>query len=306
MAPVAAAAPPPKRPPPPPPPTHVPTDQYLEWMLALLHQQKKSEEAVLRFLQECVIAPALDYASFCTRPFGSRAYGGALPCSDFDVAGSLVAGACGTTDLQVASSLNMSKGVLLKKMLELIRLHGDTTAVRDAILYKDTVQFRFAELRVDFTFNPWVPVDRHGPSALTGWLKESLSGLAEADSAKRFILLLQDCVRDTEACHSHAKGTIGNRLKPVHWTLLGVAYWKAAGTAGRQMCVQEIRREVCAIPPTPDKGISMNKSIFGELLEGRWGPSLVGGCWGTVLGLLGASWGVPWRLLAVSRVIAGL
>ena len=111
---------------------------------------------------------------------------------------------------------------LLRRIYDVVRLDIKCTEVHDVINHHYTITFKFSGMYVDFS---WDCVDTHTPTIMKRWLMDRLRGLPPI--ARDFFKILVDIVKDTNACYSRIKGFVKNRLKGIHWLLLGMAWWSA-------------------------------------------------------------------------------
>ena len=148
--------------------------------------------------------------------FGSRRSEVALPSSDVDI----------VCILPQEIYCFLSKKHFLSRMLQWIEREPLCTSVKDACKAKSTVEFKCAGMKVDFTAHvgDWVG---HTPLALTWHLKELLDQLPQL--IRDLCLLTIDWAKRTGACFK-GKGSIGTRLKGVHWLLLTLSFVLAPPT----------------------------------------------------------------------------
>ena len=191
-----------------------PAEQYFLWLDALVKEQAPSKRILCSMLQlvvAAVLASTMQTTSFALKCFGSRVYGCALPNSDLDIVCELPAHFCRRQDF-------------LERTLQHLRLEPHCTAFVDAIVHKNIIAFRFAELRVDFTAYHGDVFVGHGPSRTTDFMKTML--WQQAPLGKRLVRLVVDAVKRAKACHT-GTGSINKSLKGIHWAMLALAWWKA-------------------------------------------------------------------------------
>jgi predicted nucleotidyltransferase len=178
----------------------------------VLEGQTQGEDAVEQLLR-IKVATVLGWEPRLKR-FGSRVYGGQIPTSDLDV----------VCELPKDDTLHIDARIyrLLEGMLDILRQDAGCTMVRGAIQSKWTVQFRFANMTVDFTAHCGPVEDGHPPSQLTARVASMISDLPVV--VKTLVRPVVDFSKRSHVCWNR-KGAIGRQMKAIHWALLVIAWW---------------------------------------------------------------------------------
>jgi hypothetical protein len=179
---------------------------------SLLERQTHAEDAVEQLLRIKVVT-VLGWEPRLKR-FGSRVYGGQIPTSDLDVVCELPKDDTSNPDARVYK--------FLIAVLDVLQQDAGCTKVKDAIDGKWTVQFRFANMAVDFTAHCGPVEDGHSASQLTVRVASMISALPV--SVKTLIRLVVDFAKRSHVCWNQ-KGPLGTQMKSIHWVLLVIAWW---------------------------------------------------------------------------------
>jgi predicted nucleotidyltransferase len=178
----------------------------------LLGRQRQGEAAVEQFLRMKVVT-VLGLEPRLKR-FGSRVYGGQTPTSDLDVVCELPNDDISPPDARITNFLTV--------MHHILQQEAGCTKVIDAIGWKWTVQFCFANMAVDFTAHCGPVEEGHSPSQLTAKVASMISDLPL--SLKSLIRLVVDFAKRSRVCWNK-KGARGSQMKSIHWVLLVIAWW---------------------------------------------------------------------------------
>ena len=211
-------------------------DHYVEMIRHHVESQQNGCDAVRRWLEAVVNTEVRSDWEGHAIPggvasahmfFGSRTYGLALPNSDVDIV---------FVFPNNLHSVGLSKKTVLKRALVRIRASQHCTSVNNAIRSKNTITFRSACLRVDFTVHVGDPA-AHSPLALSRLVREELNKLPPG--LRTLCLLTIEWAKTSGVCYNR-KGPVSNLLKAVHWLLLALAF-----TVSGEVSAKDCKAETC-------------------------------------------------------------
>ena len=194
----------------------MPAESYAAFLEELVVVQERAQLHIRVLLEANIAAVVPVTVAYALKFFGSRAFeprGYCLPSSDFDFVCELAAD---------AHAYGFPPKLFLQLVYERLRADARCTDLNNAIDYKWTVEFRFAEVKVDFTVCVGPAADHHGPSQFTSSLCWAFSALPELGC--RLQRLLVDWAKRSQVCYDR-KGAVGHKLKAVHWAMLAAAWW---------------------------------------------------------------------------------
>ena len=194
--------------------------QYGDWMRSHVAEQEEASEFIEFLVSRAIFEVAASNnirIKYEVRRFGSRAHGVyCLPSSDLDLVCELG---------EEIWSKGLTPKSILEQVLAFFKDDARMTGVKNAIQAKKTIEFRFAELKVDFTIHV-SDTGAHRPSQVTDAVGDHILALSEV--AQRVVMLMVDWAKREQVCWNR-RGAIGEGLKAIHWSLLVAAWYQEHG-----------------------------------------------------------------------------
>ena len=188
-------------------------DQQLQMILDIERRQQLSVQKILE-ITHAIAGTALISIPFSIVQFGSRVYGNAVPSSDVDVVCEL--------PYDLHHKWGLDKTIVLERFLHQLNADRRCLDVEDIIQEKCTVSFRFVNLTCDLTVSIGNVMRFHGPTMFTLAVKEKLDIFS--DQFRDLCRLVVSEGRRLDLCWNG--GSIGTKLKPVHWVLMTHAWYQ--------------------------------------------------------------------------------